>query len=252
VVSSEKIDSLETIESIMTKLRDDMIASGYDAGSIEEATLAGMPAKSLEYHGHIDAKNQHLVKRVSAVRDSLRYTVSYEGINEFYEQGKVAFDTLLASLRIPEPVAKASTEEEVAPSETFVDFENNLLKISHPDNFQVSTPKPKPPYEFSMVIRGYRQDSEILLDVIPAKGLSPEKVVEQNAKFYKETSRGAAVVSGVSATYLNYAPMKEIKSRVYFIVKNDKIYRVIFNYHAPMEDEYLPAFEKAIASLEIK
>jgi hypothetical protein len=252
VVASQKLDSLETIEHFMTRLRNDMIASGYDASSIGDATLAGMPGKSFEYSGHLDAKNRHSVIRVSAVRDSLLYTASFEGFNELFHDGKAVFDTLLASLRLPEPTAKTSAEEEVAPSTTFTNFENKFLKISYPDNFQVSTPTPKAPYEFSMDIRGYRQDSYVHLDIMPAKGLTPDKVVEQNAKFYKGASRGAAIIDGASTTFLNYTPMKDIKSRVYFLVKNDKIYRVIFNYYAPMEDKYLPAFEQAIATLELK
>lgn len=252
VVSSEKLDTLETIEHFMTRFRNDMIASGYDASSIGDSQLAGMAAKSLEYSGFLDAKNRHAVKRVSAVKDSLLFTASYEGLNELFGEAKAVFDTLLATLRLPEPTAKASPEEEVAPSAKFVSFENRFLKISYPDNFEVSTPAPKAPYEFSMDIRGYRQDSYIHLDIMPAKGLSPEKVVEQNAKFYKEISRGTSRVSGVSTTYLNYSPMKEIQSRVYFLVNNDKIYRIIFNYYSPMEDAYLPAFEKALASLAVK
>jgi hypothetical protein len=39
---------------------------------------------------------------------------------------------------------------------------------------------------------------------------------------------------------------------VYFVVKNDKFYRIIFNYYEPAKKDFLPAFEKSIASLRIK
>jgi hypothetical protein len=46
--------------------------------------------------------------------------------------------------------------------------------------------------------------------------------------------------------------MKDVQSRVYFLVKNDKFYRVIVNYYVPMRSAYLPAFEKTIGSLVVK
>ena len=45
---------------------------------------------------------------------------------------------------------------------------------------------------------------------------------------------------------------KDVASRAYFVVKNDKIYRVIFNYYAPAKKDFLPAFEKSVASIRIK
>jgi len=52
--------------------------------------------------------------------------------------------------------------------------------------------------------------------------------------------------------YLNYSVARDISSRVYFIVKNDKWYRCIMNYYTPMRATYLPVFEKMMSSLTIK
>jgi len=35
-------------------------------------------------------------------------------------------------------------------------------------------------------------------------------------------------------------------------VKDDKVYRLVVTWYQPMADDYVPAFEKVIASLKIK
>jgi hypothetical protein len=85
-----------------------------------------------------------------------------------------------------------------------------------------------------------------------AQGLSIDKVVEQNSKSIKATSRGEGRIDGMRAPYFVYSPMKNIRSRIYFVVKNDKFYRIIMNYYTPMENDFLPAFEKIIGSIRLK
>ena len=58
--------------------------------------------------------------------------------------------------------------------------------------------------------------------------------------------------TGQKAAFINYSPVKNINSRVYFMVKNDKIYRVIFNYFTAMKADFLPVFEKIVGSIVIK
>jgi len=253
IVSAEKMDSLQTIEEKMNeKFREDQ-ETGFDMGTISDKSLAGIPGKFYDYSGFVDAKSNRLSgQKFIAVRDSMVYRVTYEGFNELYHNSKFVLDTLLKTLHIPVPQAKKDAQEDVSPSATFTKFDNNRLSISHPDNFEVDQPAPKAPAEYSMDLRGYRQDCFIHLDIIPAKGLSPEKVVEQNAKFYKETSRGTVTIADVPTTYLNYSPRNDVSSRVYFLVKNDKIHRIIFNYYTPMKQIYLPVFEKTISTLVIK
>jgi hypothetical protein len=86
----------------------------------------------------------------------------------------------------------------------------------------------------------------------PSKKLSLEKVVEQNSKFFRSSYKGNTTIGGEKATYLNYSLVKNVDSRVYFVVKNDKIFRIIFNYYSPMKNDFLPAFEKVIASIRFK
>lgn len=253
VVSTQKMEPVQTLDHYVEGLKTDLGNSGFDISAAEAATLAGLPATLVHYRGTVDKQNVIEAIQVSAVRDSMLFTVKYEAFNKVFTPCKPVLDTVLATLTLPKPKPAAGTAEEAPPpSEVFAKFDNERLTISYPDNFETSFPRPKAPTEFSLQIKGYRQDSYVQIDVIPAGGLAADKVVEQNAKFYKETSRGTTTVAGEATTYLNYSPMKDVQSRVYFLVKNDKVYRLIMNYYAPMRNAYLPAFEKTVGSLVVK
>jgi len=51
---------------------------------------------------------------------------------------------------------------------------------------------------------------------------------------------------------LNYSPVKDVSSRVYFMEKGGKIYRVIMNWYKPQADHFLPVFEKCVGTLKAK
>lgn len=252
VVSYTKMDPLQALDQYNTQLEGDLGGSGFDIVASEPANLIGLSASRVQYRGTIDQKNVIEGIQVSAVRDSMLLTVKYEAFNKTFTLYTAALDTALATLVVPGPKMAGLPEETEAPSVEFTKFDNERLSVSYPNNFDTSFPRPKPPVEFSMEIRGYRQDSYVHIDVMPAEGLSAEKVVEQNAKFYRETSRGTATISGIPTTYINYSPIKDISSRVYFLVKSDKVYRIIINYYSPMREVYLPAFEKTVGSIVVK
>jgi len=252
IVSKQKLDTLVSLEQYVNGSHQDMTASGYDVGLVEDRTLAELPAKLFQASGHLDNRNKITSIKIFAMKDSMLYGVSYEGLNELFAAYKFVMDTVVNSLEIIAPDVQAPSEDPSIPSSKYLTFENNYLKIDYPDNFETSTPTPKAPSEFTLDIRGYRQDCYIHLDVIPAKGLTPDKVLEQNAKFYKEKRRGSTLVDDAATTYLDYQVRSDIFSRVYFLVKNDRIYRIIFNFYGPMQDKFLPAFEQSIESIKVK
>jgi len=252
VVTFQKMDTLKGLDKVVNSLQSELSTNGFDISEVKAQALGNVPGTLVHYSGVL-AKNARVeAMQVAAVKDSFVYAVKYEAFNDLFASCKSVFDTLLATIKLPEPISKTTPEDQSKPSQTFVAFENDFIKVTHPDNFNPEFPKPKPPAEFSMDVKGYRQDSFVHVDIMPAKGLSLDKVVEQNAKIYKETSRGEGKIDGLRAVYLNYSPMKNIQSRVYFMVKNDKIYRIIMNYYSPMKADYLPVFEKMVASLASK
>lgn len=250
IVNMQKMLPMPTLQQCVDSLKMDLTNMGFDVAAAEAKTLADLPASQLAFSGVLDAKNKIQGVQTTAVRDSMVFTVRYEGFNQSFADCKAALDSAIASLTLPS--AKVKDADPSIPEAEMEPFENQLIKIMRPANFEANTPQPKAPSEFTLDLTGYRKDSGIRIDVIPAKGLSQDKVLEQNAKFFKSTSRGEATISGMKVPYLNYSVAKDISSRVYFIVKNDKWYRCIMNYYTPMRASYLPAFEKMMSSLTVK
>lgn len=252
VVTFEKMDTLKNLDKVINSLQSEVSANGFDISEVKGQSLGGMPGTLLHYSGVIDRNTSVEAVQIQAVKDSFVYSVKFEAFNKSFQSCSPAFDTLLATFQLPAAKTKTTDADRSKPSQTFKTLENNFIKISHPDNFDPEFPKPKAPAEFALDLKGYRQDCNIHLDILPAKGLTLDKVVEQNAKLFKEQSRGEATIDGGRAVYINYSPMKGVQSRVYFTVKNDKIYRIILNYYAPMKADFLPVFEKTVASLVCK
>jgi len=252
VVSYQKLDTVPTVEAYVNSWKGDLTSSGFIIKSVEPKTIDGSPGTQVHYSGRYDENTNMEVVRLITIKDSILYYFQYGAFNELFDANRSAFDSLLASVRLPQPKSATTAADATLPSKEFDQFSNNFLQISYPNNFETSMPQPKGGAEFSLELRGYRQDCTIHIDVLPAKGLSVEKVVEQNQKFFRPTSRGQTTIDGTKAMYLNYSPAKNVESRVYFLVKKEKVYRMIINYYQPMKKDYLPVFEKTIASVHVK
>lgn len=252
VVSFEKMDTLKPLDVHLETLKNDLTSAGFDILEIGPKTITDQQAMQVHYSGYVSTTTKLEVVQCLAVRDSFLCSVKFEAFNKFFPTYLCVYDTALATLHFPVSKTKMKPEDLAKPSVEFKTEETPYFKISIPANFEASKPPVKEPVEFSLNIKGYREDSNIWIDVMPAKGLPLEKVVEQNAKYYKETSRGEVMIDQEKAIYLNYSPRQGIQSRVYFLVKNDKIYRIMFNYVAEMKADFLPAFEKSVNSILIK
>jgi hypothetical protein len=250
IVNMTKMVPSPSLQQCVDSLKADLNNMGFEVSATEAKTVHNLPASQVAYAGSLDAKNKVQGAQTTVVRDSMVFSIRYEGFNQSYVDCKAALDSAITSLTLP--TVRAKDADPSIPAPEMEAFENNFLKIMRPANFDANSPQPKAPSEFSLDISGYRKDSGIRVDIIPAKGLTQEKVLEQNARFFKETSRGQAAINGTNVPYLNYMGGKDIQSRVYFMVKNDKIYRCILNYYAPMKAIYLPVFEKVVGSLTVK
>ncbi len=250
LVSYEKQDTLKTLEGFVQDERTDLGASGFDLKPNETVTVDGTPAMKFGYSGRYNDKTVIEATRVFILKDSVLYKATFWGFNDYYVPYKTAIDTFVSTARLPKP--KGTKVDESISSTMYETLKNDVLEIAYPSNFNPVQPAPKGDVTFTLMLQGYRNDSNVLVDVRPAKKLTLEKVIEQNTKFYKPTSTGQATIDGNKSTYLSYSMTKDVASRAYFVVKNDKIYRVIINYYKPSEKDFLPAFEKSVASLRIK
>jgi hypothetical protein len=252
VVWYDRMDTLKSLELSIDELKNSLSASGFDISEVTASPVRGMPGTAVHYSGFVDAKNKLEAVQVQAVKDSFLVTVKYEAFNKFFTPYRMVLDTALATFRFPVSVKDMKPEDLAKPSQTFKTYEDKTCAVTIPENFEAAPAGIKAPVEYSLLIKGYRQDCTIQVDILPAQNLALEKVLEQNAKFYKETSRGESVIDGQKAVFLNYSLVKGVNSRVYFTVKNNKIVRIIFNHVSNMKADFLPAFEKTVGSFRLK
>jgi hypothetical protein len=254
IVASERSDSLQDYTKYIQDFKNSKLAEGFTVKEIENASVEGLGAKKVSYTGAFDEKTKIKATCIVTLKDSTIYYVQIAGFNDQFDAYSFILDTVLNTLTLPKPKIQSNDPNAfVLPSQYTKVIKNNVLEVTVPDNMNETYPTPKGEVTFAMNLKIYREDCTMDADVRPAKKLSLDKVVDQNSKKLSNvTGKGTATISGESARFFNYTPARGIKSRIYFTVKNDKIYRVIFNYYAPMEKDFLPAYEKVIASIRFK
>lgn len=251
-VFHERPDSLKPLDEIVNTYTKERSSEGFSVKPVETIVVDSTEARKFSYYGHYTQTAKLSTIRAYMIKDSVQYYLDYSAFDDLFEPYSYIMDTLIASIRLPRPKVKATNLDESLPSTTFQDFSNNFLKISYPDNFETSFPAVRGDMKFSLELKGYRQDCTVRIDIFPAKGLTVDKVYEQNQSKYANARRGGEMtISGQKAIYLNYSPARDIASRAYFIVKDDQVYRIIMNYFAPKRADFLPVFEKTVASLKI-
>jgi hypothetical protein len=253
VITQEKDTLNSTLDQSAKDFKDDKVQSGFDIKATTDKTIEGLRAIEIAYAGFYDKETKISGTSTIAWKDSSFYHLTYEAFNDLYEPYKVVYDSALASLTLPKPRIVAKNVDPSLPIEEFDKYANEVLELAYPANFSPSIEKPKGEETFALKVKGYREDCFVTVDVRPAKKLSLEKVVDQNSKSFRDAkAKTNTSVSGEKAVYLNFTPVSNIDGRVYFMVKNDKFYRIITYYYSPMKKSFQPAFDKVIASIRFK
>jgi hypothetical protein len=258
VIASERSDSLQDYVKYVRDFKATKESEGYKVSEMEDVKINGLDAKKISYSGVIDEKTKIKAIYVATLKDSTMYYVHYAAFNDLYVPYKPVFDSVLASLILPQKIVIPKGVDSAIPLVQVEKYSDNYIQLDYPANFGPNELQKRGDMisgvRFAGNKDGMRNDCSIDIDIRPAKKLALEKVVEQNTKFFNPKSKGETNVGSDKAIFLNYVPQKvrNIDSRVYFIVKNDKIYRIILNYYSPMKKDFLPAFEKVIASIRLK
>jgi len=241
-----------TIDAYVAQTKDKLSGIGVISGG-QQTTLGKEPGQEISYSSKISKSVTIYGRRLVTVRDSVFYYVNLAGFNEDYDLYGAVFDTVLSSVKLPKPKVAVSKVDESKPSAEWTKYPGEFFEIQYPDNFEYAFPAKKGETIFSMNIHHkIRQDCAIQIDILPAKKLTVDKVFDQNKGKFKPKSTKDTKIDGLDAKYLTYGPEPKVEGRAYFVVKDDKVYRLVVTWYQPMADDYVPAFEKAIASLKIK
>jgi len=230
-------------------IKDEWVAEGVQIGQDQSVTVDGKAGTKVSYTANWGGGNIIYGHRILVPVDTMLYDLIYSGFGQHYEAYAAVFDASLNSFKMP--VAREKGRDETLPSETFSSYDADLLSFTYPDNFNSTNPQ-KGKNELVVELRGYRQDCSIRFDVFSAQGLSVDKVFEQNKGKYRARSTGKETIGGEAAHYVSYSPAAQVESRAYFVVKNDRVYRITMNWYKPQEAEYMAAYDKVSASIKMK
>ena len=251
-----KLDSTKTIDKIEQSLRV-FKASAYDAD--KKITIDGVEAKQMTYTFPL---NDGICKgfAILAQKDSTMATIiKFTTFCDSYQEYEPKIKEILASIKLAQtPPERSDTlfvasEEFPFPSETLVSKSGSGYSISIPDNFK-AVKASAAGSEFSQRYEGDRRvDSYIQVDVIDAsKQSNLKKIVEQTTKAIPNKKETSLKIGGNDAVLVEYAASSQIQRRLYYIVKNKKLYRVTVDWFKGEQEQYLPVFEKVIKTINIK
>jgi hypothetical protein len=181
--------------------------------------------------------------------DTAMYKLEFVGYGDQFGAHAAVYDAMLKSYELPVYVPKKS--EIWQASGNMETFKSDFFTIEYPDNLEFVDAK-KGSFDLAFERRADRFDCTIHADVFGAKGLTVEKVWDQNKGKYRSTGTGTATIDGNKAIWVGDAPRKDITRRTYFVVKNDKVLRATLTWYAPQKEIYFPVFEKCINSIKLK
>jgi hypothetical protein len=239
-----------TAEEIIQMTKDELKQMNADVSPDAQGTLAGKPMTQIPYRIQATTKTSIFGHIDFVAGDTVMYKLDFEGYGDQYAAHVPVFDAMVKSFEIPVVVAKKS--DQWAASANMETYNSNFFTMLYPDNLEFVSVKKAAKDDLAMEMRADRLDCSIHIDVFGAQKLPVEKVWAQNKGRYNAKSSGQSTIDGQAAFWADYSPRKDIGSRVYFVVKNDKVVRVTINYFAGQKDIYFPVFENMVKTIKIK
>jgi hypothetical protein len=248
-VISVDITKTSTPAQVRDSIVNEMKTPGWTITQEAATTIGGKEATLVGYTANWSRKSKEEGTHTFVLLDTLVFDIKVAGFGDLYALNKLIFEAVTKSFEFAKPVEKG--RDQTLPADAFTDYDAKLFTLQYPENFNF-VDVPKGNNELAMNLRGVRQDCSIQIIVFGAKGLTVDKVVDQNKAKYPGATAGKATVSGQPALTLTYSPTREVERRVYFVVKNDKVYRLIMDWFRPQREQYLAAYDKVIQSIQIK
>ena len=211
--------------------------------------VAGKESRMIPYRIQATTKTSIYGHYLFVPGDTAMYRLNFEGYGNQYPAHLMVFDSMKTSFQIPIVVAKKP--DVWNPSPNPFSLKTNYFTMKYPENMEDAKAN-KGNNEFAMEVRADRYDCSIHVDVFGAKALTVDKVWEQNKARYHAKETGTTTIDGNKTYWVDYSLRKDVNSRAYFVVKNDKVIRITLNWFAPQKEIYFPVFEKSVTTMSLK
>jgi hypothetical protein len=216
----------------------------------EKVTIAGKEVTKINYAIPVTTKKQISGYDIYFPGDTAVYKITCLGYGEQYAAHTDAFLAMVNSFEPPVVVLKQP--DQWTPSPTMQTYTSNFFTMQYPENLEFVPVKKGSNDDLAVEMRADRLDCSIHIAVFGAKNLTVDKVWTQNKAKYNVRNSGDIKIDDQNAYWADYSPRKDIGSRVYFTVKNDKVVRITINYYAPQKNNYFPTFENMVKSIKLK
>ena len=222
-------------------------------------TMDGVNAKRFEYGFPLEDGDFKGVLIVAS-KDEVTYTtLKLEVFGDAWEKYEEDFNKIIASVTLAitqsnAPDTLTLTEELLPPSDKLVTKNGNGFSISIPENFYQGKANSANVIASYNYIGDRRGDCNIQVDVIDASKTSDFKksATELASKYPGSPALSSTKIGGTDGFVMNWSPGKNIKGRVFFAKKESKLFRISINWYTPEEADYLPIFEKCVASIKFE
>ena len=243
----------KTADQLVQAGKDDLKQTwqSVDVQPDAHSTIAAKQATTITYTVPVTSKKKIVGTDTYVPGDTAMYKVSTLSFGEDQvTANSEIFAAMLASFEPPVVVAKKPDFWQ--PSTASQAYDSPFFTMKYPDNLNVVDVKKASKDDFAMEMRADRLDCSFHVDVFGAQNLTVEKVWNQNKDRYRAKASAQTTIGDQPAMSADYSPRKDIGSRVYFVVKNNKVVRITINYAAQQKEVYFPTFEGMVKSIKLK
>jgi len=247
------LDSVITLDTILAK------SKLFPPETYEEANISvdGVEGKKLVYSFPLEGGMFNGII-VAATKDGKRATtLVIECFDDTYETYKSSIDEIIGSLVLATaPEKKVDTiiqvEDAEPPSQTLDVRSGEGFTLGIPDNFgSENIGKSASALKAWSFLGKRRGDSYIKVEMFDSKKQDLKKIVDEvKGSLPGATAAQKTSISGKDAFIVNYKPAGQVKGRVYLTIKDTHLYRITLNWFVGEEKDFLPIFEKSVASFK--
>lgn len=183
--------------------------------------------------------------------------ITFEAFGGTFDKYKDKFAEILNSVKLAAvQERKVDTVKKVVeappPSSNLVNSKGEGFSIMVPDNFDIKSPKISGALKSYLFTGERRADCDIRVDIFDASKGKLDKIAQDNKSKHGNAEPKATTFAGEKAYQFEYSPVAQVKSRVFYVVKNAKLFRITMNWFAGEEASYKPIFEKSLSSFKFQ
>ena len=135
IIASERSDTLQNFIKYVRDFKAARELEGYKVTEMEDAKINGLDAKKVIYSGVIDEKTKIKAIYAATLKDSTIYYVQYAAFNDFFEPYNSVFDSVLASLVLPQKIVIPKGVDPAIPLTQVEKYSDNNIQLEYPANF---------------------------------------------------------------------------------------------------------------------